>query len=223
MKEKMIAYEKEKLFNQHMYQDYKFSDEEITKLKEHKVLNKMFDKMEIETKLKFFKDPYANMVSNIIYQQVAFKLARYSEVMLFDYLDYEITPEKILSLSNKDFNKFKITGRRIDYIRNFTQFVIDNPEFWSNVYNVDEEELDSTLVTISGVGKWTIEMFKLFALANPNIISLGDLIIVRGIENLYGPCSKEELNKIVDEIEDFATIASVNLWKYIEQGYYLVE
>lgn len=220
MKDKMIFFEKSKIFNEKMYEIKPFSTNEIESLKNHGTLKKMFSVMDMETTLKVFKSPFANLISNIIYQQVAFKVARYSEVMLFDYLNYDITPETILSVTDKQFKQFKITGRRIEYMRNFSNFVIENEEFFNNILNKSSEEIYDTLITIPGVGKWTIEMFMLFGLGKSDILSYGDLIIVNGLKDLYGEVDKKKFEDIYNEITDFATITSINLWKYMEQGYY---
>ncbi len=216
----MVLFEKTYKFNQMMYQTLEFTDSEVSALVNHKKLGKMFEVMDVVTTLQVFKDPFANMISNIIYQQVAFKVARYSEVMLFDYLNYEITPEKLLTVTNAEFKRFKIAGRRIEYIRIFCNFVIDNKALFDNITNLDEAEIYDILVSIKGIGKWTIEMFMLFGLGKRDILSYGDLIIVNGLKDLYGDVDKDRFNQIKHEISSFASIASVNLWRYMEQGYY---
>lgn len=217
MKSEMIYFEKEQMFNKTMYEVHNFSKEEINNLKNNSNLSKMFEVMEMETSLRKFKSFYACMISNIIYQQVAFKVARYGEVMLYDFLDFDITPEKILKLSEKDFKRFKIHGRRIEYIRNFSNFILENQEFNNNIYNLSEKEIYDTLIKIPGIGEWSIEMLFIFGTPKNDVLSLKDLIIVRGLKELYGECDLKEVRK---SLLEYGTIASINLWKFIEQGYY---
>lgn len=220
VKEKMVLFEKSYEFEKRMYKKVEFSNEEISSLLNHEKLGKMFEVMDIEKSLKIFKGPFANMISNIIYQQVAFKVARYSEVMLFDYLEYDVTPKRLLSLTTKDFNRFKITGRRIEYIRNFCEFVIKNKQLFDNIESLSDQDVYDILIDIKGIGNWTIEMYLLFGLGKKDVLSYGDLIIVNGLKDLYGDIDKEKFNQIKNEINDFASITSINLWKYMEQGYY---
>ncbi len=216
----MVLFEKSYEFEKRMYKKVEFSNEEISSLLNHEKLGKMFEVMDIEKSLKIFKGPFANMISNIIYQQVAFKVARYSEVMLFDYLEYDVTPKRLLSLTTKDFNRFKITGRRIEYIRNFCEFVIKNKQLFDNIESLSDQDVYDILIDIKGIGNWTIEMYLLFGLGKKDVLSYGDLIIVNGLKDLYGDIDKEKFNQIKNEINDFASITSINLWKYMEQGYY---
>lgn len=216
MKERMIFFEKEYHFNNVMYEKTFFSKEEINALANNPHLNKMFTVMEMEISVNKFKDFFSCMISNIIYQQVAFKVARYSEVMLFDYLDFDITPESILKLSDKQLKKFKIAGRRVEYMRNFAEFVMKNKEFCSNINNLSEDEIYNTLIKIPGIGSWSIEMLFVFGITRKDILSLKDLIIVRGLNKLYGDV---DLKSVREDILPYGTITSINLWKFVEKKY----
>ncbi len=214
----MIVFEKTNKFNEEMYKYIDFSEEEISEIKNHNKLGKMFDVMDVVLRMKLFKSSFACMVSNIVYQQVAFKVARYSEVMLFDYLDYDITPERILSVTDKEFKKFKIFGRRVDYIRNFAVFTLNNKDFFEKLNYLSEKEIYDELIKIPGIGSWSIEMFFLFGLGKKNILSLKDLIIVKGIKSLYTEEEYMKINDIRDSILHIGTITSLNLWKYNRRG-----
>lgn len=217
MKNEMMNFERSKKFNEKMYVKYNFSNDEIEQLKSNKILSKMFNVMEMETSLNQLKDLFSCMISNIIYQLVAFKVAREAEVKLFDYLDYDVTPEKLLRMSDEQFKNLKVYGQRIKYIREFSKFVLENQEWWNSISEKSEEEVQKVLKKIPGIGSWSIEMFFIFGLTKTDILSLKDLIIVRGLESLYGDA---DLKKVKEEIRSYATITSINLWKYVEQGYY---
>ncbi len=221
VKENLLIFEKSKKFNQLMYKNVHFSDKEVEWLGKHQNLNKMFKVMDMTKGLRMFNDPFAAMISNIIYQLVAFKIARQGEVLLFDYLDYNITPERIIKLTDNEFKMLKIYGQRIPYIKNFAQFALDNPNFLKEVDQISEKEIERTLKKISGIGRWSIEMFFIFGLGKKDILSLGDLIIVRGLKNIYGEMSPKELREKRLELLEYGTIISLNLWKYIEEKYYL--
>lgn len=217
MKNEMINFEKSKRFNEKMYVKYYFSSEEIKSLKNNSNLNKMFEVMEIETSLNQFKDLFSCMISNIVYQLVAFKIAREGEIKLFSYLDYNVTPDKLLQISDNKFKELKIYGQRIKYIREFSKFVLDNQEWWNDIEFKSEEEIEKKLKTVTGIGSWSIEMFFIFGMTKSNILSLKDLIILKGLNDLY---TDADLKAVKNEISDYSTITSINLWKYIEGGYF---
>ncbi len=54
-------------------------------------------------------------------------------------------------------------------------------------------------------------MYLIFCLFKKDILSLGDLIIVKALNDLYGTKDKKILRSIRGELLEFGTIASVNL------------
>ncbi len=180
----------------------------------------MFSVMPISTKFQVFNNAFENIISNIIYQQVAFKVARESELRLFAKFNYQLNPRDLIEMSEKAYKAIKITGNRINYIKIICRDYIDNPEFWNNLSDYSDEEIAARLLQIKGIGNWTVEMFLLFGLGRKDVISLGDLIIVNGLKFLYDTDSKQDLKDVVKELRLYGTIVSINLWKFMEQGYY---
>lgn len=220
MKESMILFEQESLFVKNVVEPRKFSNDEIEYILNHSKFSKMFDVMELNTSYYKFKNSYESVISNIIYQQVAFKVARKSEIKLFAHFNYELDPNVLITLTKKQYKEFGITGRRVDYIINFSNYVLENSKFWNDIETYSDELITKELIKIKGIGLWTIEMFLLFGLGRKDIISLGDLIIVNGLKFLYGDCSSEELKTIIKECSNYGTIISMHIWKFMEQGYY---
>ena len=50
---------------------------------------------------------------------------------------------------------------------------------------LDDEALCHALSQFRGIGVWTAEMLMLFSLQRPDIVSYGDLAILRGMRMLY--------------------------------------
>ncbi len=49
-----------------------------------------------------------------------------------------------------------------------------------------DEDVVAELIQIKGVGAWTAEMFLIFHLARPDVVSTGDLGIRRAVQIAYG-------------------------------------
>ena len=50
-------------------------------------------------------------------------------------------------------------------------------------------DLSHTLMEIPGIGRWTAEMFLIFGLKRPDVLSLGDAGIQRAAKKLYPKAS----------------------------------
>jgi DNA-3-methyladenine glycosylase II len=72
------------------------------------------------------------------------------------------------------------------------------------------------LIEVKGIGRWTAEMFLIFHLARPDVVSVGDLGIRRavqlayGLQELPGPT---ELERIAEEWRPHRTLACLYLWR----------
>lgn len=51
--------------------------------------------------------------------------------------------------------------------------------------NMPDEEVCARLVRIDGVGVWTAEMLMIFSMQRQNVLSYGDLAILRGMRLVY--------------------------------------
>lgn len=66
---------------------------------------------------------------------------------------------------------------------------------------MSDEEVCAKLVELDGIGIWTAEMLMLFSMQRRNILSFGDLALVRGMRMVYhhkviktGNCSTDIRN-----------------------------
>lgn len=216
MKRSLIDFEQRLILESKLCSDEVFDKMLVDKLVQHPYLSKVFDKIEVANSYQVYNDYFVALVSQIIYQQVAFKTAQKVESRLYYYLNYEITPESLLALSDLVYKEFGINRSRVSYIRNICHFIIDNRDWWDNIVKASNEEIYEILGSIKGVGVWTIEMFLLFGLKRRNVLSFRDLIIVNSLKKLYDVdvISPDLESRIRDSLVGIESIASINLWKY---------
>lgn len=71
------------------------------------------------------------------------------------------------------------------------------------------------LSSLKGVGLWTAEMIMLFSMQRKNILSYGDLAIVRGMRMLYRhrEITPEIFNKYKRRYSPYGSIAGLYLWE----------
>ena len=79
-----------------------------------------------------------------------------------------------------------------------------------------DEDVIAELTEIKGIGRWTAEMFLIFHLARPDVVSTGDLGIRRaaqlayGLDELPGP---HDLERIAEPWRPHRTLACLYLWR----------
>jgi DNA-3-methyladenine glycosylase II len=79
----------------------------------------------------------------------------------------------------------------------------------------DDAVIDE-LTQIKGVGPWTAEMFLIFHLGRPDVVSTGDLGIRRAVQLAHGleelP-SPADLERIAEPWRPHRTLACLYLWR----------
>ena len=85
-----------------------------------------------------------------------------------------------------------------------------------------DEETIKILCKIKGIGSWTAEMFLIFILFRQDIFSKKDLALINSIKINYGikDLSNKKLDKLILSWKPYNTIASLLLWKSIEEKYF---
>jgi|TARA_B110000444_G_scaffold178552_1_gene167276 DNA-3-methyladenine glycosylase II len=151
----------------------------------------------------------------IIEQQVSFKAA-ITIKKRFETLIVGLSHQEIILIKNDKLKSIGISYRKVEYIKNvYDYFLNTNFDFYSE----STDSVMKELIKIKGIGKWTVEMFLIFILFNKDIFSKGDLALINSIKINYkiSDLSDDLLDQITIKWSPYRTIASLLLWKSIEE------
>ena len=152
----------------------------------------------------------------IIEQQISFKAA-ITIKKKFDDLTKELSNRDILKLDNKKIQSIGISFRKVEYIKNIISF-FENEK--PNFSDLDDNEISKKLCSIKGIGPWTSEMFLLFVFHRPDIFSFGDIALINSVKINYGIEKVNDIKKTSLKWKPYRSIASLLLWKSIENQIY---
>ena len=164
-----------------------------------------------------YNNDYAKAISDlIIEQQISFKAAITIKKKFNLLLN---NSDNLLDISDEKIRLVGISSRKVEYIENVYKF------FESNEYDfqkLTDEETIKILCKIKGIGSWTAEMFLIFILFRQDIFSKKDLALINSIKINYGikDLSNKKLDKLILSWKPYNTIASLLLWKSIEEKYF---
>ena len=151
----------------------------------------------------------------IIEQQVSFKAAitikgRFLKLIL------NKTCKEIINIDDLEMQSVGISHRKVNYIKNTYSYFIKNK---IDFKTLDEKGVIKELTQIKGIGKWTAEMFLIFILFKTDVFSKGDLALLNSIKINYSlkDLSNQKLDSFIKKWTPFNTIASLLLWKSIEE------
>jgi DNA-3-methyladenine glycosylase II len=129
------------------------------------------------------------------------------------------TPEELLRKRRPTLRKAGLSNAKVEFLRDLAKRVGDGRLDLKRLASLSDEDVIAELVAVKGIGSWTAEMFLIFHLARPDVVSLGDLGIRRAVQIAYemdelpGP---EELEKLAEEWRPHRTLACLYLWRSLD-------
>tara|TARA_B100001063_G_scaffold63518_1_gene57509 strand:- start:1052 stop:1669 length:618 start_codon:yes stop_codon:yes gene_type:complete len=154
----------------------------------------------------------------IIEQQVSFKAAITIKKRFLEKVN-NLSNDEIIKLETKDIQSIGISFRKANYIQNVYKYFQDSNYDFISATN---KEVINELTKIKGIGIWSAEMFLMFILMRIDIFSLGDLALMNSLKVNYNINikDKDDVESLIDLWSPYKSVASLLLWKSIEEKYY---
>lgn len=164
---------------------------------------------------------FERLCRTIIGQQLSGKVARVIFARFCDiFPNGVIEPEAVLKVSDKRMRSVGMSNSKVAFIKDLAAKVKSGEVDLVRIDELSDGEIIEHLTKVHGIGPWSAEMFLIFSLGRPDVFSLGDLGLLRGVEKLYGVKnpSKEKLEKISKKWSPYRSFASRLLWKSLDNG-----
>jgi DNA-3-methyladenine glycosylase II len=159
------------------------------------------------------QEGFASMCHIILEQQVSIESAKACYVKLQN-LFISINPEIIFNCSDEELRSCGVSRQKIIYLKDLASKVISKQIDFESYPSKSEEEIRAELITVKGVGNWSIEVYLMFCLQLQDIIPLGDIAIKNTLKELYNCQTHEEMQFISDNWKPYRTAASFTVWHY---------
>jgi DNA-3-methyladenine glycosylase II len=128
---------------------------------------------------------YATLMRTIVGQQVSVAAAASMWRKFEAHLGPELPPDKVLE---SDFDSLRACGlsrQKQGYMRSLCELVVTGALDFEDL-PADDEEAIARLTRIKGIGRWSAEIYLLFAEGRPDIWPAGDLAVQAGLHKLLG-------------------------------------
>jgi DNA-3-methyladenine glycosylase II len=167
-------------------------------------------------------DPYEALARAIIGQQLSTKAARSIWERLVEILGGTFPePSGLLAVDAEAIRGAGLSRSKVNFLRDLAERVEDGRLDLERLIELPDEDVVATLTEIKGVGPWTAEMFLIFHLGRPDVMSAGDLGIRRavqieyGLDELPGPT---DLERIAEPWRPHRTLACLYLWRSLDNA-----
>jgi len=174
------------------------------------------------------QSPYEVLLEAIAYQSISGKAAAtiFGRIQALGENGRPPAPEKMLKIPAQKLRKAGLSGAKVlamkDLARKTIQGIVPTHD---EALNLSDDELVKRLVSVRGIGAWTVEMFLIFRLGRPDVLPVQDLGVKKGWSVAYGrkhmPKPKELL-KFGERWRPYRTVASWYMWRAFERAGYKV-
>jgi DNA-3-methyladenine glycosylase II len=179
-------------------------------------------KIDLATRLRRRKeerppDAYGALLRAIVGQQLSTKAARTIYGRVIDLFDGTTpSPEQLLEADESDLRAAGLSGRKVEYIRDLASHVIEGELELDRLDQLGDAEVIEEIVAVRGLGVWTAEMFLMFHLERPDVLSGGDLGIRKAVQIEYELEEMPPPAKVLEIGEPWRphrSLASLYLWE----------
>jgi DNA-3-methyladenine glycosylase II len=162
-------------------------------------------------------DAYGALLRTIVGQQLSTKAAQTIYLRVLELFGGRTpAPEQLLEAGEKSLRAAGLSGRKVEYVRDLASHAISGELELDRLNELPDEEVIEEIVAVRGLGRWSAEMFLLFHLERPDVLSGGDLGIRRAVQIEYG-LGEMPVPALVLEIGEpwspHRSLASLYLWE----------
>lgn len=178
----------------------------------------------IEFKLNIDEEqsPYESLLRAIAYQSIAGKAAAviFGRIKALGSNGRVPTPEELLKVPDQKLREAGFSAAKVAAARDLAQKTIDGivPTL-ADAVNMSDAELVERLISVRGIGAWTVEMFLIFRLGRPDVLPIHDYGVQKGFALTYRKRripKPKELAKFGERWRPYRTVASWYLWRAVD-------
>jgi DNA-3-methyladenine glycosylase II len=128
---------------------------------------------------------YKTLLRTIVGQQVSVAAASSMWRKLESFAGEDMPVEAILAADFDELRGCGLSRQKQGYIRSLCELVASG-EVDFDALPMDDEEAIAELTRIKGIGRWSAEIYLLFAEGRPDIWPAGDLAVQAGVGKILG-------------------------------------
>ncbi|PID65425.1 MAG: 3-methyladenine DNA glycosylase [Gammaproteobacteria bacterium] len=162
-------------------------------------------------KLRLHDDGFLQLYQIIVSQQLSVAAASSIWQRLLDSgLDNEAA---LLSADGEQLRRQGLSRQKIRYIQSLAQHHIDYPSLWQ----LPDEAVIAILTAVTGIGRWTAEIYCLFSLRRSDIFAANDLALQAAAQQLLQLSERpreRQMRTLAAKWSPYRSAAAYLLWAY---------
>ena len=160
---------------------------------------------------------FSILLTGIISQQLPPEVSQQLLQKLEGLTGKPITPEAILRLTSEEYLAIGLNQQKVAYLYGFAQAVADGKIDMSKFATMTDSQITKQLLTVRGLGQWTIEMFLLLGLCRPDVVPSADYIFKKELQQLLHLPELPKrgvINKVTEPWRPWRSLVVWYLWQH---------
>ena len=157
---------------------------------------------------------FETLVLTILEQQVSLASAYAAYKKLKGKLQ-NITPKKVLQLSDEELKACYLSRQKIVYVRELANAILSKRINLKQLAKENDDVVRKQLKALKGIGDWTVDIYLLHALLRADIFPVGDLALLNAIKMVMNKqLTKDEIVVMAEAWKPCRSIATMMFWHY---------
>ncbi len=191
------------------------SDGAIAHLRTDRRLRPVIDRVGA-FRMRRVRNRYECLVGAIINQQLSGSAARSIQSRFRStYARRFPLPADVIATRNPVLRRTGLSSMKISYIKGLSRELESGRLRLDALTKMDDESVIDSLVSVRGIGRWTAEMYLMFALGRPDVLPVGDLGLRTGVQKLYSlrSPSPDKIRRIAEKWRPYRSVATWYIWR----------
>lgn len=156
--------------------------------------------------------PFSTLVTSIISQQLSWKASDTIKQRVLEVVP-TFCPQSFVAVPPEVLRQAGLSTPKVKYIIELATRVNDGRLNFDEFRHQSDDDVITALTKLSGIGRWTAEMFLIFGLKRPDVLAIGDAGLQRAVRLLYGDTA--ELESVGKLWKPYRSVASWYLWRHL--------
>jgi len=123
-------------------------------------------------------------------------------------------PETMSVLPDEEFRALGVSRQKTNYIKILAQAILNKELDIDSLATKSAQQVREELIKLKGIGNWTIDIYLMFCLQEPDLIPLGDIAVVNTIKELLDIHDKQEMEIHTEQWSPYRSYSTFLLWHY---------
>ena len=160
---------------------------------------------------------YQALMRAILFQQLSGKAASTIQGRLYAlFPDHACPPpDELAKMTTEEFRAVGVSRQKAGYLQDLASKAHITPSP-SELHELTDDEIVERLITIKGVGRWTVEMLLMFRFGRLDVLPVDDMGVQEGFKRIFElekRPKKKEMEALAESWRPYRSVGSWYMWR----------